>query len=157
MGKHVNWSRYRLKNYHCKNREQPWPNISVSLAPLSGKEWWGILTLNWYWIWWGLQLNHYPSAMSSMRRNDASRTNNSVPQHCLGRDQAFCGTYWHAGVAQSDSHCVCSCVTFKPINTNKLSLRNVLHCWEEHCRMLLQSWTTEKLIKRGCPWIMLRR
>ncbi|TQE00977.1 hypothetical protein C1H46_013517 [Malus baccata] len=75
------------------------------------------------------------------------RTNNSVPQHCLGCDKAFCSTYWHAqGVSQSDSHRVCSRETFKPmsewttslesllqlmktIDMNKLSLRSVLHSW----------------------------
>ncbi|KAM2304496.1 hypothetical protein ACFXTH_024196 [Malus domestica] len=51
-----------------------------------------------------------------------SRTNNSVPQHCLGCDEAFCGTYWHAqGVAQSDSHRVCSRETFKPISERTIS------------------------------------
>ncbi|CAN6556505.1 unnamed protein product [Malus baccata var. baccata] len=48
-----------------------------------------------------------------------SRTNSSVPQHCLGcdTDKAFCGSYWHAqGVSLSDSHCVCSRETYKPIS-----------------------------------------
>ncbi|KAM1115371.1 hypothetical protein TB2_038451 [Malus domestica] len=51
-----------------------------------------------------------------------SRTNNSVPQHCLGCDKAFCGTCWHAqGVTQSDSHRVCSGEIFKPISEQAIS------------------------------------
>ncbi|KAM1756818.1 hypothetical protein EV1_006136 [Malus domestica] len=46
-----------------------------------------------------------------------SHTNNSVPQHYLGCDKAFCSTYWHAQrVSQSDSHRVCCRETFKPIS-----------------------------------------
>ncbi|KAM1099444.1 hypothetical protein FF1_005987 [Malus domestica] len=49
-----------------------------------------------------------------------SRTNNSVPQHCLGCDKAFCSTYWHAQrVSQSDSHRVCCRETFKPISAHE--------------------------------------
>ncbi|KAM1039958.1 hypothetical protein ACFX2I_029206 [Malus domestica] len=50
------------------------------------------------------------------------QTNYSVPQHCLGCDKAFCGAYWHAqGIAQSDSHRMCSRETFKPISEHTIS------------------------------------
>ncbi|KAK6125554.1 hypothetical protein DH2020_040704 [Rehmannia glutinosa] len=45
-----------------------------------------------------------------------SRSNATVPQHCLGCDRAFCGAYWHAlGVAGSDVYPLCSHDTLKPI------------------------------------------
>ncbi|KAM5583296.1 E3 ubiquitin-protein ligase CHFR [Rosa sericea] len=51
-----------------------------------------------------------------------SRTNTSVPQHCIGCDRSFCGAYWHAqGVAQSASHNICSRDTFKPISERTIS------------------------------------
>uniref|UniRef100_A0A5B7C9H2 Putative E3 ubiquitin-protein ligase CHFR isoform X1 n=1 Tax=Davidia involucrata TaxID=16924 RepID=A0A5B7C9H2_DAVIN len=51
-----------------------------------------------------------------------SRTNTSVPQHCLGCDRAFCGAYWHAQrVGGSDSHPVCGCETFKPIRERTIT------------------------------------
>ncbi|CAA2969457.1 E3 ubiquitin- ligase CHFR isoform X1 [Olea europaea subsp. europaea] len=46
-----------------------------------------------------------------------SRSNNGLPQHCLGCDRAFCGAYWHAlGVAGSNDHPVCTGETLKPIS-----------------------------------------
>uniref|UniRef100_A0A2P2K0W0 E3 ubiquitin-protein ligase CHFR n=1 Tax=Rhizophora mucronata TaxID=61149 RepID=A0A2P2K0W0_RHIMU len=51
-----------------------------------------------------------------------SRTNNNVPQHCLGCDRAFCGAYWHAQrLSRSDFHVVCSHETFKPISERTIS------------------------------------
>ncbi|KAJ4715121.1 E3 ubiquitin-protein ligase CHFR [Melia azedarach] len=51
-----------------------------------------------------------------------SRSDIGVPQHCLGCDRAFCGTYWHAQmVTRSDSHPLCSHETFKPIWQRTLS------------------------------------
>ncbi|KAM1226706.1 hypothetical protein ACFX2J_006013 [Malus domestica] len=51
-----------------------------------------------------------------------SRTNNSVPQHCLGCDKAFCGTYWHAhGVSRFDSHHEGSRENFKPTSERTIS------------------------------------
>ncbi|XP_059624529.1 uncharacterized protein LOC132267379 isoform X2 [Cornus florida] len=51
-----------------------------------------------------------------------SRTNITVPQHCLGCDRAFCGAYWHVeGVVGDDSHPVCSRETFKPISQRIIS------------------------------------
>ncbi|KAH9713054.1 RING-type domain-containing protein [Citrus sinensis] len=48
--------------------------------------------------------------------------NDSVPQHCLGCDRAFCGAYWHAQmVARSDSQPMCSHETFKPISERTIS------------------------------------
>ncbi|KAK6150860.1 hypothetical protein DH2020_015792 [Rehmannia glutinosa] len=45
-----------------------------------------------------------------------SRSNATVPQHCLGCDRAFCGAYWHAlGVAGSDVYSLCSHETLKPV------------------------------------------
>lgn len=45
-----------------------------------------------------------------------SRSNISVPQHCLGCNRAFCGAYWHSqGVARIDGHPLCSYDSFKPI------------------------------------------
>lgn len=46
-----------------------------------------------------------------------SRSNTSVPQHCIGCDRAFCGAYWHAQrVSGIDSHPMCSQETLKPIS-----------------------------------------
>ncbi|KAM7467696.1 hypothetical protein LguiB_015258 [Lonicera macranthoides] len=51
-----------------------------------------------------------------------SRTNSSVPQHCLGCDRAFCGVYWQAqSVSASDSHPVCSPGTFKRISERTIT------------------------------------
>ncbi|KAI3859807.1 hypothetical protein MKX03_013682 [Papaver bracteatum] len=51
-----------------------------------------------------------------------SRTNTSVPQHCLGCDRAYCGAYWMSqGVPTSNSHTVCSPETFKPISEYTIS------------------------------------
>ncbi|XP_042508473.1 E3 ubiquitin-protein ligase CHFR isoform X1 [Macadamia integrifolia] len=46
-----------------------------------------------------------------------SRTDISVPQHCLGCDRAFCAAYWQSlGVVGSDFHSVCVFGNFKPIS-----------------------------------------
>ncbi|PSS05038.1 E3 ubiquitin-protein like [Actinidia chinensis var. chinensis] len=51
-----------------------------------------------------------------------SRTNSSVPQHCLGCDRAFCGAYWHAQrVTESNSHPVCSHETLKTISDRTIT------------------------------------
>ncbi|XP_057971742.1 uncharacterized protein LOC131160283 isoform X2 [Malania oleifera] len=51
-----------------------------------------------------------------------SRTNITVPQHCLGCDRAFCGAYWHAQrVLESNSHPVCSRETLKPISEHTIT------------------------------------
>ncbi|KAL5753441.1 hypothetical protein ACOSP7_023621 [Xanthoceras sorbifolium] len=51
-----------------------------------------------------------------------SRTDSSVPQHCLGCDRAFCGAYWHAQtITRSDFHPMCSPETFKPISERTIS------------------------------------
>lgn len=51
-----------------------------------------------------------------------SRSNLSVPQHCIGCDRAFCGAYWHSqGVSGLDSHPVCSQETLKPISERTIS------------------------------------
>ncbi|KAI3451657.1 hypothetical protein Pfo_008322 [Paulownia fortunei] len=45
-----------------------------------------------------------------------SRSNATMPQHCVGCDRAFCGAYWHAmGVTGFDAYPVCSHETLKPI------------------------------------------
>ncbi|XP_041008134.1 E3 ubiquitin-protein ligase CHFR [Juglans microcarpa x Juglans regia] len=51
-----------------------------------------------------------------------SRTDISVPQHCLGCDRAFCGAYWNAQrLTRSNFHPVCSSETFKPISDCSIS------------------------------------
>ncbi|XP_075514709.1 uncharacterized protein LOC142549580 isoform X1 [Primulina tabacum] len=51
-----------------------------------------------------------------------SRSDASVPQHCLGCDRAFCGAYWHSlGVTGSDIHPVCSLEILKPIAERSVS------------------------------------
>ncbi|KAJ4966502.1 hypothetical protein NE237_018351 [Protea cynaroides] len=46
-----------------------------------------------------------------------SRSDISVPQHCLGCDRAFCAAYWQAlGVVGTDLHTVCLPTNFKPIS-----------------------------------------
>nr|XP_023897488.1 E3 ubiquitin-protein ligase CHFR [Quercus suber] len=51
-----------------------------------------------------------------------SRTDISVPQHCVGCDRAFCGAYWQAQrLTRSDFHPVCSRETFKPISDRTIS------------------------------------
>ncbi|KAL6970901.1 RING-type E3 ubiquitin transferase [Sarracenia purpurea var. burkii] len=51
-----------------------------------------------------------------------SRTNSSVPQHCLGCDRAFCGAYWHAQrVTESNSHPICGLETFKTISERTIT------------------------------------
>ncbi|KAH9713055.1 RING-type domain-containing protein [Citrus sinensis] len=63
--------------------------------------------------------------------------NDSVPQHCLGCDRAFCGAYWHAQmVARSDSQPMCSHETFKPVTERCIrqmgrSLQDVISDWVE--------------------------
>lgn len=50
------------------------------------------------------------------------RSDTSIPQHCLGCNQAFCGAYWHAqGVLVADHYPVCSIDTFKPISERQVS------------------------------------
>ncbi|KAG6658671.1 E3 ubiquitin-protein ligase CHFR isoform X1 [Carya illinoinensis] len=51
-----------------------------------------------------------------------SRTDISVPQHCLGCDRAFCGAYWNAQrLTGSNFHPICSSETFKPISDCSIS------------------------------------
>ncbi|XP_038712693.1 E3 ubiquitin-protein ligase CHFR isoform X2 [Tripterygium wilfordii] len=52
-----------------------------------------------------------------------SRTDITVPQHCLGCDRACCGAYWHAqrGMIGGDLHATCSHETFKPISQRTIS------------------------------------
>ncbi|KAL6520018.1 hypothetical protein OROHE_017161 [Orobanche hederae] len=46
-----------------------------------------------------------------------SRSNFTVPQHCLGCDRAFCGAYWHAlGVTISEAYPTCNHETLKPVH-----------------------------------------
>ncbi|KAM2985627.1 hypothetical protein FF2_006005 [Malus domestica] len=72
-----------------------------------------------------------------------SRTNNSVPQHCLGCDKAFCGTYWHAhGVSRFDSHHECSRENFKPTSERTISGIPTLAHENNRCEQVI----TEKCI-----------
>lgn len=51
-----------------------------------------------------------------------SRTDISVPQHCLGCDRAFCGAYWHAQrLTRGDFHPICGHEAFKPISERTIS------------------------------------
>ncbi|GAV74000.1 zf-C3HC4_2 domain-containing protein [Cephalotus follicularis] len=51
-----------------------------------------------------------------------SRTDSSVPQHCVGCDRAFCGAYWHSeGVSGSNTHPLCNRETFMPIAERTIS------------------------------------
>ncbi|CAM8954748.1 unnamed protein product [Rhodiola kirilowii] len=51
-----------------------------------------------------------------------SRTDSSVPQHCLGCDRAYCGAYWPSlSVTGSATHRVCSRETFLPISERTIS------------------------------------
>ncbi|KAM1447048.1 hypothetical protein ACFXTO_006191 [Malus domestica] len=53
--------------------------------------------------------------------DEAGTASNLCPQCGTEYGGAFCGTYWHAGVAQSDSRCVCIRETFKPISELTIS------------------------------------
>ncbi|KZV14156.1 hypothetical protein F511_44315 [Dorcoceras hygrometricum] len=51
-----------------------------------------------------------------------SRSNATVPQHCIGCDRAFCGAYWHSlGVTGGEIHPVCSREILKPIMERTVS------------------------------------
>lgn len=51
-----------------------------------------------------------------------SRTNITVPQHCLGCDRAFCGAYWHAQLAiQTEAYPMCSRETLKPVSERTIT------------------------------------
>ncbi|XP_021836976.1 uncharacterized protein [Spinacia oleracea] len=52
-----------------------------------------------------------------------SRSDISIPQHCVGCDKTFCGAYWHAqGVARTDQHPTCELETFRPISERRVSI-----------------------------------
>lgn len=51
-----------------------------------------------------------------------SRSDISIPQHCLGCDRAICGAYWHAqGVTWTHHHPVCHLETFRPVSEHRVS------------------------------------
>ncbi|KAI4369306.1 hypothetical protein MLD38_017762 [Melastoma candidum] len=51
-----------------------------------------------------------------------SRSDTSVPQHCLGCNRAFCGAYWHSqGVSTSDNYTFCRNDNFKPVTEWSIS------------------------------------
>ncbi|KAK9109954.1 hypothetical protein Sjap_018014 [Stephania japonica] len=50
-----------------------------------------------------------------------SRSDISVPQHCLGCDRSFCGSYWLSqGLSTNGPHTFCSHENFKPISEHTI-------------------------------------